>query len=107
MQKFPVTSLERLLGDPDVRRSLGIDIVRGELLMTHKMDDVLKALTKVVEDLATGDVTVTALKRKADRADYLKQIDKFLPKGQPLEQPIDFGGRSKSAYEEQADTSNN
>lgn len=107
MQKFPVTNLERLLGDPDVRRSLGIDIVRGELLMTHNMDDVLKALTKVVEDLATGDITVTALKRKADRADYLKQIDKFLPKGEPLEQPIDFGGRSKSGSAEQVASSQN
>jgi hypothetical protein len=71
-----VTNLERLLGDPDVRRALGITIESGELLMTHAADGVIKALSKVIEDLATKEVTVTALKRQghSTRKSYMWPI---------------------------------
>ncbi|WP_157205681.1 ParB N-terminal domain-containing protein, partial [Methylomonas koyamae] len=43
LKHFPVTNLDRLLGDPDFRNALGIAIEQGKVLMTHPADEVCKA----------------------------------------------------------------
>jgi len=92
MKRFPVTNLDRLLGDPDFRRGIGIDIEQGLLVMTHPADEVLVALTKIVEDLAKREITVNSIKLKSDRTDYLNQIRAHLPTSQPLPDPVDLTG---------------
>lgn len=97
LKRFPVTNLDRLLGDPDFRQALGISIEQGAVFMTHPVDEVLTALTKVVEDLSKRDVTVTAIKLKKDRADYLKSIKSHLPSSKPLAKPVDLSGTNRPA----------
>lgn len=95
LKRFPVTNLDRLLGDPDFRLALGISIEQGAVLMTHPAEEVLVALTKIVEDLSKRDVTVTTIKLKKDRADYLKTIRDHLPTSKPLEKPVDLSGTTR------------
>lgn len=90
MKRFPVTNLDRLLGDPDFRRGLGIEIEQGALVLTHPLNEVVVALTKVVEDLARREITVNSIKLKSDRTDYLNQIREYLPESEPLDTPIDI-----------------
>lgn len=92
MKRFPVTNLDRLLGDPDFRRGIGVDIEQGVLLITHPKDEVLGALAKVVEDLARREITVNSIKLKSDRTEYLRQIRDYLPTSRPLANPIDLSG---------------
>jgi hypothetical protein len=92
MKRFPVTNLDRLLGDPDFRRGLGIEIEQGVLLMTHPASEVLVALTKIVEDLAKREITVNSIKLKSDRTEYLNQIRDHLPTSGPLPNPVDLTG---------------
>lgn len=88
LSKFPVTNLERLLGDPSVRGAIGIEISGNDVYLTHKAADVLKALTKIVEDIASSGITVTDIKLKSHRSDYVKSIRSYLPKDGPLPEPL-------------------
>ena len=54
-RKIPVTSLRRILGTPDARIKLGIDIVKGELILLAEEEQVAKALDYVVRDLLFGE----------------------------------------------------
>lgn len=94
LKRFPVTNLDRLLGDPAFRKGLGINIEQGAVLLAYPVDDVLRALTKVVEDLSKREITVNAIKLKQDRAEYLEQIREYLPAGKPLRTPTDLTGTS-------------
>lgn len=92
LKKFHVTNLDRLLGDPDVRKALGLVIEQGTVSFLYPADQVLGGLTKVVEDIAKKDLRVTAIKLKQDRANYIESIHSHLPSGTPLDTPIDLSG---------------
>lgn len=92
LKRFPVTNLDRLLGDPDVRRALGLTLDRGVLALTHPAEQVIRGLTRVIEDISKRNVTVTAIKLKQDRADYINSIAESLPTGPALDTPIDLSG---------------
>ena len=100
MKRFPVTNFDRLLGDPAFREALGISIERGTVLITHPVDEVLRALTKIIEDLSRRDVTVTMIKLKQDRADYLETIRDHLPSSAQLDSPIDLAGSKRQSQAE-------
>lgn len=75
--KFPITTLGRLLGTPYVREKLGIagkSAESGEILVGHSPDEVLVALTKVVDDIGTGQITVSHLKSQKQRIDYVNNL---------------------------------
>lgn len=95
LEKFSVTNLERLLGDPAVRDAIGVDIQRGILLITKKPDEFLRAATKIVEDIATKKVRVGSIKGKEDRGRYINSIGEFLPKGPSLAEPIELSEATK------------
>jgi hypothetical protein len=71
----PVTSLKRLVGDPDVRTKLGIDL-RSGVVGTRAADDsaVAKGLKRVVEDIASGRVPVKKIYTKQDRKKYVDSL---------------------------------
>jgi hypothetical protein len=71
-----VTNLKRLLDTPEVRERLGLAYERGELRVIGKPADVQKALTHVVDDLASGKTKVGEIYTKQQRVDY---IDKLPP----------------------------
>ncbi|WP_197339868.1 ParB/Srx family N-terminal domain-containing protein [Ralstonia solanacearum] len=73
---FPITSLRRLLGDPFVRQALGLDLRKGAVSATVPPSELNKGLRKIVNDLATGAITVTDIKTKENRAQYVEGFPK-------------------------------
>lgn len=80
--KFPITTLDRLLGTPYVRKKLGIEREDGHIVTQFPEEEVLKGLTRIVEDLGSGTLTVSKLKSQDQRIDYINGFDKAdLPDG--------------------------
>jgi hypothetical protein len=71
-----VTSLKRLLGTPDVRAKLGVDVKQGELLVVGEPARVAKALMYVVNDLATGTTKVKDIYSRDQRIAYAQALPK-------------------------------
>jgi len=71
-----ITTLDRLLSTPDVRKAVGLDIERGKLVSELPADEVIKPLRRMILDLAEKRVNVTELKRKEQQLAYVKGFDK-------------------------------
>jgi hypothetical protein len=71
---YPVSTLARALTTPRVRERLGIQIVGGQVRTDFPKDEVLKGLTKLVNDIGSGDVKVGDLMSKEDRARYVDNL---------------------------------
>lgn len=71
---FPLSTLNRLLQDPDVRDKLGLTLLGGVLLSRVSADELSKGVKQIVKDLSTGSWNVTKLKSKGDRSAYLEQF---------------------------------
>jgi hypothetical protein len=69
-----LTNVERLVETTAVRESLGIDIVDGQLVALYPAEEIVKGLTRVVDDLKTGRVTVPKLYHAADRRKYVGEF---------------------------------
>lgn len=84
------TTLKRLLGTPEVRARLGIDLVQGEIVALYDQATVAKNLTYVVEELKAGRVTVPDVYRVEQRRDFAKQLPKLVavPKKARLTEPV-------------------
>ncbi|MEA3076445.1 MAG: hypothetical protein QOF60_1353 [Actinomycetota bacterium] len=76
--KEKLTTLGRLVADPDVRAALGTTFADGEMLAHYSAPELLPAVQRILEDLA-GSVTVTDLKTKAQRKRYVGKIRDDLP----------------------------
>lgn len=75
------TNVERLVETTDVRNTLGIDIIDGDVVSLYPLDEVVKGLTRIVEDLKTEAVTVPQLYHAHQRKDYVGGFSrKDLPK---------------------------
>lgn len=74
--KFPITTLDRLIGTPYVRKKLGIEREDGQIVTQFPEEEVLKGLTRIVEDLGSGTWTVSKLKSQDQRIDYINDFDK-------------------------------
>jgi hypothetical protein len=71
--KFPTSTLERLLEDRSVRRELGIDVKGGKLVTKLPAAEVAKPLKKIVTDLATKRVQVNKLMKTGDMLKYVRE----------------------------------
>lgn len=72
--KFPITTLDRLLSTPDVRRAIGFEIVNGKLQTELPPEEALRPLRRMVIDLAEKKVTVTDLKSKEQQLEYIRNL---------------------------------
>jgi len=70
--KFPASTLERLLENRQVRRELGLDVKAGKLVTKLPADEVARPLKKIVLDLASKETRVNRLMKTADMLNYLK-----------------------------------
>ncbi len=77
---YPVSTLERALTTPHVRQQLGIDFVGGQVLTNYPKHEVLKGLSKLVDEIGTGTVKVADFMFKEDRAAY---VDRFRDEERP------------------------
>lgn len=77
---FPMTPLERLVGDPEVREFLGIELEDKHLYASLEKVEILKAFKKIIYDLTDPDkkkrVTTRTLNIKNDRRKYLETFKK-------------------------------
>jgi hypothetical protein len=80
LDRVPITTVQRLLNDPDVRERIGVEIENGRLLSRLPEAEILKALTRIIRDAALGHLKVTHIDSKHQRAGY---IDKFEPSELP------------------------
>lgn len=79
LEKISITNIERILGTPEARRELGVDVQRGELVFIEPEQIALGRLALVVADIANKKKKVTDLDSKDQRVAYAKEIA-----GQPL-----------------------
>jgi hypothetical protein len=68
---YPVSTLERALTTPHVRQQLGIEILDGQVVTGFPKPEVLKGLTKLVDEIGTGKVKVGQVMRVEDRKAYI------------------------------------
>lgn len=101
LENFPITNLDRLLGDPDVRAALGLKKVDGKLQASVSSDHLARALGRIITEIAKGTITVSDIKRKDDRTRYLDQIRDDLP-----DQRIDSLSPYDLAFSAQEDGNN-
>jgi hypothetical protein len=88
------TNLERLLSSPEARRKLGIDVVQGEVVALHTREAIAKSLSRVVEDLKTGRVTVPDLYKADQRKSYAENLPRSVTPGKKsrLSTPVSLAG---------------
>jgi hypothetical protein len=77
--RFPITTLDRLLSTPAVRSKIGVEIAGGKLRTALPPDEVIKPLRRIVLELATGTINVTNLKHKDQQVEYADKLGKDLP----------------------------
>jgi len=74
--KFPLSTLQRIVEDREVRKSIGLDVKGGKLITTLPAQEVLKPLKKIVLDLATKQKRVGSLMKTAQMLEYIGEFDK-------------------------------
>lgn len=78
-ERFPITTLDRLLSTPAVRAAIGVDILQSKLISDLPPSELIKPLRRMVRDLANGTVNVTALKKKEQQLTYIGKLGTDLP----------------------------
>lgn len=91
--RFPITTLDRLLSTPDVRAKIGVEISESKLRTDLPPTEVIKPLRRIVLDLANVDPTreilnVTKLKLKEQQVAYVTKLGKDLPDLSKREGPM-------------------
>lgn len=69
-----LTNLGRLLGTPDVRERLGVEVSDGLVYSLYPRKEIAKSLTHVVEELKTGQLKVSDIYYAEDRIKYAMSI---------------------------------
>jgi hypothetical protein len=89
LDNFPISTLGRLLSNPDFRESLGFVLKDGTLKYEIPKEDALKNLTKVVEDLAAKKIQVSDVFSTEDMKVYAADLKAqgFLRKTNKLSVP--------------------
>jgi hypothetical protein len=71
--KFPTSTLERILESRPARQELGLDVKEGRLVTKLPAAEVVKGLKKVVLDLATKKIQVNKLMKTDDMLRYMRE----------------------------------
>lgn len=90
LQKVSATNLERLLGTPDIRSTLGLEYNHGEYSSRLEWVEVLKGLKTIVKRLSQDDFNVRAIYHKEDRMRFINAI--------PVEDLPDKAKKSETAW---------
>lgn len=77
--RFPITTLDRLLSTPAVRELIGFEIANQKLKTDLPTEELIRPLRRIVLDLANGVVNVSHLKSKEQQVDYASKLGKDLP----------------------------
>ena len=78
-QKVSITTLERIIQDPDARGELGLTIEKGHVYSVYPADETTKCLLRIVRDLVSGDFNVKDVYYKEDRKKYISSLAEDRP----------------------------
>lgn len=85
-----LTTIGRVIADPDVRSAFGFDLHDGQLVFLYERAAMRRSLLRLLRDLAAN--TVGTFMSKGDRRDYTKDAAPDQPtKGDRLQKPIHAG----------------
>ncbi len=73
-RKVPATTYRRLLGTPEVRANLGIEIQHGEMSLLGTPASVARALLYVASDLSSRHIKVADVYTRPQRLDYARKL---------------------------------
>ena len=76
---FPISTLDRLLSTPAVRKKIGVEIAESKLKTGLPPTEIIKPLRKIVLDLAKGEINVTKIKSRDQQVAYIGKLGKDLP----------------------------
>ena len=94
---FPITTLDRIISNPVVRQKIGIQITDGEFYFAYPNGEQIKALKRIVLDLASKIVKVDAVKNKDQQIAYVDGLPATaMPSGTKLQAPASVSGILKS-----------
>jgi len=80
LKKPNISSIQRLINDPNVREALGIDMTDGYVNTNLPPGEIINGLTKLVIDFATQRKSVDDIRRKENREDYISEFtEEYLP----------------------------
>ncbi len=68
--KYPTSTLKRVLNTPYVREKIGLEKKDGQALTQYPKSEVLKGLTKIVDDIGSERINVDDVKLQPNRFDY-------------------------------------
>lgn len=68
----PSSSLQRLIGDPDIRKVVGIGLRDGKITTQLPPEEIRKPLTKIIDDLIHKNFKVKEIYSKSDRLNYIE-----------------------------------
>ena len=72
--KYPISTLQRLFSSPEVRHIFGIDYTNGQVTTRFPREEVLKGLSRAVDDIGKGSLKVTPILAKAGRIKYAENL---------------------------------
>lgn len=78
VRRTRLTTLGRLIADPDVRSNLGFDFQSDSIVYHYSPEDLRTGIARIFSDLA-GDLSVTDIKTKAQRRAYVADRHDALP----------------------------
>jgi hypothetical protein len=73
-QNVPTATFKRLMGTPEVRKKLGVDLQEGKMTLLAPEKKVAKALLYVVNDLASGNTNTNKIRHRPDRLRYADKL---------------------------------
>lgn len=104
-----ITTVLRLVLDPDVRQRLGINIVDKVVYSYYPASEVLKGLFAVVDDLRSERIKVTDVYLKEPRIEYINNIeaDRLPNRSTRFEPPVPLSALTSTVNQDPstADTS--
>ena len=101
--KVSATNLERFIGTPDVRSSLGLEYSHGEYSSRYEWNEVLKGLKSIVRRFAQDDFNVNVIYHQKDRLQYISEIpvEELPDKTKKAEEPWKLKGFSLTDHSTQ------
>lgn len=73
--KFPISTLDRLLAAREVRKRIGVDVKNRKLCSGLAAEELIKSLRRIVLDLAQKKINVSQLKNKDQQVEYIESFD--------------------------------
>lgn len=73
-RKIPATSFKRLMGTPEVRSKLGVEVQGGKLFALADAARVAKAMLHILKDLTSGKTKVGDIYTKPQRVQYANKL---------------------------------